>query len=245
MLNFATEIGMKGLGYISVQDDMALKGPIVKFLSDEKQNELINRLHLKKNDTLFFISDAPRFVDGLAGQIRAELGNRLELTDKDAFELCFITDFPMFGINEDSGATEFTHNPFSMPQGEMDALNSMNPLEIKAWQYDIVCNGVELSSGAVRNHRPDVMVKAFEIAGYTKEDVESKFSALFNAFHYGAPPHAGMAPGLDRIVMLLTGQDNIREVIAFPMNANAQDILLGAPGTVTEKQLREVHIKLR
>ena len=245
MLAFAEEIGMKGLGYISVLADMALKGPIVKFLSEEKQKEIISQLNLKENDTLFFICDVAKLVDKLAGQIRTELGVRLELIDKDAFEMCFIIDFPMYGRNEDTGAIEFTHNPFSMPQGEMQALNEMDPLDIKAYQYDIVCNGVELSSGAVRNHRPEIMIKAFEIAGYTKEDIESKFSALFNAFHYGAPPHAGMAPGVDRMVMLLTEQESIREVIAFPMNSNAQDLLLGAPGMVSEMQLRDVHIKIR
>lgn len=245
MLDFATEIGMKGLGYISVLKDMELKGPIVKFLSPEKQNELIKMLSLKENDTLFFISDVQKLVNKLAGQIRNELGKRLNIVDNSKFEMCFVTDFPMYGINEDTNAVEFTHNPFSMPQGEMEALETMDPLDIKAYQYDIVCNGVELSSGAVRNHRPDIMIKAFEIAGYTKEDIESKFSALFNAFHYGAPPHAGMAPGLDRMVMLLSEQENIREVVPFPMNGNAQDLLLGAPGTVTEKQLRDVHIKIR
>ncbi len=246
MLAFATdEIGMKGLGYISALAGMELKGPIVKFLSEEKQQELIKTLGMKENDTLFFICDVEKLADKLAGQIRAELGRRLELIRDDSFEFCFITDFPMYGISEGTGKPEFTHNPFSMPQGEMDALETLDPLDIKAYQYDIVCNGVELSSGAVRNHRPDIMLKAFELAGYTKEDIETKFSALFNAFHYGAPPHAGMAPGLDRIVMLLTGQDNIREVVAFPMNGNAQDLLLGAPGTVTEAQLREVHIKVR
>ena len=245
MLAFATgEIGMKGLGYISVLAGRELKGPIVKFLPDEKQRELIEMLGLQENDALFFICDMPGLVDGLAGQIRNELGKRLGLT-KDSFEFCFVTDYPMYGLNEDTGKTEFTHNPFSMPQGEMEALETLDPLAIKAYQYDIVCNGVELSSGAVRNHRPDIMQKAFAIAGYTKEDVEGRFSALFHAFQYGAPPHAGMAPGLDRIVMLLTGQENLREVIAFPMNGNAQDILMGAPGTVTEQQLREAHIKVR
>ena len=245
MLTYATEIGMKGLGYISVLKDMELKGPIVKFLSAEKQQELIVNLKLKEDDTLFFISDAPKLVSKMAGQIRQELGKRLDIINKDSYEFCYIIDFPMYAIGEESGAVEFTHNPFSMPQGEMEALKNMDPLDIKAYQYDIVCNGVELSSGAVRNHRPDVMVKAFEIAGYTIEDIERKFSSLFNAFHYGAPPHAGMAPGLDRIVMLLTDQESIREVVAFPMNANAQDLLLGAPGQVTETQLREVHIKIR
>ena len=246
MLAYATgEIGMKGLGYISVLDGMELKGPIVKFLSQEKQDELVARLNLTKNDTLFFICDAAKLVDKMAGQIRSELGKRLDIIDNESFQMCFITDFPMYGINEDTGAVEFTHNPFSMPQGGMDSLSSMDPLDIKAYQYDIVCNGVELSSGAVRNHRPDIMVKAFEIAGYSRDIIMNKFPALFNAFHYGVPPHAGMAPGLDRIVMLLTGQENIREVIAFPMNSNAQDLLLGAPGPVTEQQLREVHIRMR
>ena len=246
MLAFATdEAGMKGLGYISVTEGFGLKGPIVKFLREDKQRELIRRLSLKENDTLFFICDTPRLADRMAGQIRAELGRRLNLVDEGAFELCFITDYPMYGENEETGAVEFTHNPFSMPQGEMNALETLNPLEIKAWQYDIVCNGVELSSGAVRNHRPDIMLKAFEIAGYTQKDIEEKFSALFGAFQYGAPPHAGMAPGLDRIVMLLTGQDNIREVVAFPMNSAAQDLLMGAPGPVTEPQLRDAHIKVR
>ncbi|MCL1843598.1 MAG: aspartate--tRNA ligase [Defluviitaleaceae bacterium] len=245
MLDFATEIGMKGLGYISVLDGMELKGPIVKFLSAEKQQQMIQNLNLKENDTLFFISDVAKIVDGLAGQIRAELGARLSLIKNDSFEFCFITDFPMFEENDETGTIDFTHNPFSMPQGEMDALEKMNPLDIKAWQYDIVCNGVELSSGAVRNHLPDVMDKAFEIAGYSKADLEARFPALFNAFRYGAPPHAGMAPGFDRILMLLAEEESIREVVAFPMNANAQDLLMGAPGEVTEIQLREAHIKIR
>jgi len=245
MLEFATGIGMKGLGYISVLSGMELKGPIVKFLSDEKQKELMGKLSLKENDTLFFISDTPKLVDKLAGQIRSELGKRLGLIDESRYEFCFIVDFPMYGISEETGKIEFTHNPFSMPQGEMEALETMSPLDIKAYQYDIVCNGVELSSGAVRNHKPDIMVKAFEIAGYTKNDIETRFPALYNAFHYGAPPHAGMAPGIERIIMLLTGQESIREVVAFPMNSNAQDLMMGAPGPVTEQQLREVHIKLR
>jgi aspartyl-tRNA synthetase len=245
MLDFATGIGMKGLGYISVLEGMELKGPIVKFLSREKQQEMIKMLNLKENDTLFFICDVPKLVNTLAGQIRAELGRRLDLITNDSFEFCFITDFPMFDENEESGAVEFTHNPFSMPQGEMKALEEMSPLDIKAYQYDIVCNGVELSSGAVRNHLPDVMVKAFEIAGYSKEDLQNRFPALFNAFQYGAPPHAGMAPGFDRILMLLTEEESIREVIAFPMNANAQDLLMNAPSEITEIQLREAHIKIR
>jgi aspartyl-tRNA synthetase len=245
ILAFATEIGMKGLGYISVMEDGSLKGPIVKFLSAEKQDALKKNLNLKTNDTLFFIADAPAKVNNLAGQIRTELGRQLNLIDKDRFEFCFIVDFPMYGKNEETGAIEFTHNPFSMPQGGLEALETKQPLDILAWQYDIVCNGVELSSGAVRNHLPEVMVKAFEIAGYSHIDVENKFPALYNAFHYGAPPHAGMAPGIDRIVMLLAEEENIREVVAFPMNSSAQDLLMNAPCEVTEQQLREAHIKIR
>ncbi len=244
MLKFALEIGMKGLGYIEVLEDGSFKGPIDKFLSPEQRIELKEKLNLKTDDTLFFICDTPKHVNDFAGQIRTELANRLDLIDKDSFELCYITDFPMFEKDE-NGNLAFTHNPFSMPQGEMDALLNQDPLTIKAYQYDIVCNGVELSSGAVRNHRPDVMVKAFEMAGYSEDTVKDKFGALYNAFHYGAPPHAGMAPGVDRMIMLLQDEENIREVIAFPMNSNAQDMLLGAPNTVTEMQLRETHIKLR
>ena len=245
MLAFATGIGMKGLGYISVSEDHSLKGPIVKFLTEEKQNELRQKLSLKTSDTLFFIADTPKVVDGLAGQIRTELGTQLNLIDNDSFELCFIVDFPMYCRSEETGEIEFLHNPFSMPQGGLASLKAKDPLEILAWQYDIVCNGTELSSGAVRNHLPKVMEKAFEIAGYSKQDIEERFSALYKAFHYGAPPHAGMAPGLERILMLLTEEENIREVVAFPMNSAAQDLLLEAPNMVSEQQLRETHINLR
>lgn len=244
MLEYAMSIGMKGLGYLTVLDDGTFKGPIAKFLTDEKKAELTEMLSLKTDDTLFFICDRENVVSLLAGQIRTALGERMNIIEKDRFDMCFITDFPMYERNEE-GKLDFTHNPFSMPQGGMEALLNDDPLTIKAYQYDIVCNGVELSSGAVRNHRPDIMVKAFEMAGYTAEEVEKRFGALFHAFHYGAPPHAGMAPGVDRMIMLLKDEENIREVIAFPMNSNAQDMLLGAPGTVTEQQLREVHIKLR
>jgi aspartyl-tRNA synthetase len=244
MLKYALEIGMKGLGYIEVLEDGSYKGPIDKFLPDEKKEELRNIFNFQTDDTLFFICDTPKVVNELAGQIRTELANRLDLIDKDRFDFCYITDFPMYE-KDDDGNLAFTHNPFSMPQGEMDALLNEDPLKIKAYQYDIVCNGVELSSGAVRNHRPDVMVKAFEMAGYSEETVKEKFGALYNAFHYGAPPHAGMAPGVDRMIMLLKDEENIREVIAFPMNSNAQDMLLGAPNYVSEMQLRETHIKLR
>lgn len=244
MLKYALEIGMKGLGYIEVLEDGSYKGPIDKFLPDDKKQELREIFNFKTDDTLFFICDTPKVVNELAGQIRTELAKRLDLIDKDKFEFCYITDFPMYERDED-GQLIFTHNPFSMPQGEMDALLNQEPTEIKAYQYDIVCNGVELSSGAVRNHRPDVMVKAFEMAGYNEQTVKDKFGALYNAFHYGAPPHAGMAPGVDRMIMLLKDEENIREIIAFPMNSNAQDMLLGAPNYVTELQLRETHVKLR
>ena len=240
----ALSIGMKGLGYISVKDK-SYKGPIDKFFTDEQRKEIAELATLKEGDVLYFISDEKGLVDKYAGQIRTELGKRLDLIRKNRFEFCFITDFPMYEINEETGKIDFTHNPFSMPQGEMEALLTMDPLEIKAYQYDIVCNGVELSSGAVRNHRPDIMVKAFEIAGYKEEDVISKFGALYQAFQYGAPPHAGMAPGVDRIVMLLSEEESIREVIPFPLNSNAQNPLFNSPSEVDEKQLREVHIKIR
>lgn len=245
MLEFALKIGMKGLGYIKVDEEMKYQGPIDKFLSENDRIELAQMAGLKPGDVLFFISDTKEYATKFAGQIRTELAKRLELMDKNKFEMCYIVDFPMYEIDEKTGNTVFTHNPFSMPQGGLKSLLEQNPLDIIAYQYDIVCNGVELSSGAVRNHDRDIMIKAFEIAGYTEEELETKFKALFNAFKYGAPPHAGMAPGIDRILMLLTEEENIREVIAFPMNNNAQDLLTDAPCEVTESQLREVHIKLR
>ena len=216
-----------------------------KYLSDEQRAELIARAKLEKNSVVFFIADDPAFAPQLAGQIREELAVRLKLIDESRFALCFIVDFPMYEIDEETGNYAFTHNPFSMPQGGLEALETKAPEDVLAYQYDIVCNGVELSSGAVRNHDLAIMKKAFEIAGYTEEELESKFSALYTAFQYGAPPHAGMAPGIDRMLMLLTGEENIREVIAFPMNSNAQDVMMGAPNEVSEQQLREVHIKLR
>jgi aspartyl-tRNA synthetase (EC 6.1.1.12) len=243
-LKFALSIGMKGLGYITLNDGK-FKGPIEKFLSPEQKQEIIKLSGIKEGETLFFISDKPKTVDLYAGQIRTWLGENLNLIDKDAFEFCFIVDFPMYEYNPETDKIEFTHNPFSMPQGGLEALENKDPLDILAYQYDVVCNGVELSSGAVRNHSPQIMKKAFEIAGYSEEDLIQKFGALYTAFHYGAPPHAGMAPGIDRIVMLLAGEDTIRDVIAFPLNGNAQDLLMGAPSEVTEQQLREVHIKLR
>ena len=245
MLKFATEIGMKGLGYVKVNEDLSFSGPIDKFLSPEDRQELIRRAGLVPGCVLYFIADSRELAPRLAGQIRTEVANRLHLIDEDRFEFCFVVDFPMYELDEETGKVAFTHNPFSMPQGGLQALEEKDPLEILAYQYDIVCNGVELSSGAVRNHDLDIMVKAFAIAGYTEDDLINKFSSLYNAFKYGAPPHAGMAPGLDRMLMLLTGEQNIREVIAFPMNSAAQDLMLGSPCEVTEQQLREVHIKIR
>ena len=243
MLSFATSIGMGGLGYLEVQEDMSYKGPIDKFIPDDLKKELLNIADLKKDDTIFFIADNEALANSFAGQIRTELGKRLNLINEDVFSFCWIVDFPMYEL-DDSGKLAFCHNPFSMPQGGLEALNTKNPLEILAYQYDIVCNGVELSSGAVRNHNPEIMIKAFDIVGYSKEVIEHKFKALFNAFQYGAPPHAGIAPGLDRMLMLLTNSDTIRDVIAFPMNSKAQDLLMNAPGEVTKEQLQDVHIKI-
>ncbi|GHU67565.1 hypothetical protein AGMMS49983_18930 [Clostridia bacterium] len=245
MEKYALGIGMKGLGYVTVQDDGTFKGPIDKFLTGRQKTDLTARAELAADDALYFISDDADKVNGFAGLIRTEVAVRLGLIDQNRFALCFITDYPMYEYNEEAGKIDFTHNPFSMPQGEMEALLTKDPLDVLAYQYDIVCNGVELSSGAVRNHRPDVMVKAFEIAGYSESDVEQKFGALYSAFGYGAPPHAGMAPGVDRIVMLLAGEENIREIIAFPLNSNAQNLMLDAPSEVSEQQLRDVHIKIR
>lgn len=243
MLEYALSIGMGGLGYLEVQEDLSYKGPIDKFIPDNMKKELLQLASLDKGDTIFFIADSERRATELAGQIRTELGKRLNLIDNTLFQFCWITDFPMYELDE-HGHIAFCHNPFSMPQGGMEALNKQNPLEILAYQYDIVCNGIELSSGAVRNHDPEIMVKAFEIAGYTKQDIENRFSALFNAFAFGAPPHAGIAPGIDRMLMLLTDSESIRDVIAFPMNSKAEDLLMGAPGQVSKEQLRDVHIKL-
>lgn len=245
MEEFALSIGMKGLGYVKVREDLTFDGPIDKFLKKGDREKLIEINDSKAGDVIYFIADSKELAPKLAGQIRTEVAERLSLIDKSRFDLCFITDFPMYEHDEDTGAVIFTHNPFSMPQGGMEALLTKDPCDVLAYQYDIVCNGIELSSGAVRNHDLDIMVKAFEIAGYTEEDLQQKFSSLYRAFKYGAPPHAGMAPGIDRMLMLLTDEENIREVIAFPMNSNAQDVLLGAPNEVTEQQLREIHIKIR
>ena len=245
LLKFATSIGMGGLGYLEVMEDKSYKGPIEKFIPDDMKQEFAELTGLEVGDTIFFIADKEERANLFAGQLRNELGERLDLIEKNAFRFCFVNDFPMYEYNKDEKKMDFTHNPFSMPQGGLEALNTMNPEDILAYQYDIVCNGVELSSGAVRNHDLDIMVKAFEIAGYSEEDLKTKFGALYNAFQFGAPPHAGMAPGIDRMIMLLRNEDNIREVIAFPMNGNAQDLMCGAPGIVTETQLREAHIKVR
>lgn len=245
MNNYALEIGMKGLGYVKVTEDGEFNGPINKFIPEDKREDFINRTNLVPGSVVFFIADSAKSAPKFAGQIRTELAKRLDLIDKSRFEFCFIVDFPMYEQDEETGEIIFTHNPFSIPQGGLKALNEMNPLDILAYQYDLVCNGIELSSGAVRNHDPEIMLKAFEIAGYNEETIKEKFGALYNAFKFGAPPHAGMAPGVDRMIMLLTDEENIREIIAFPMNSNAQDVMLGSPNEVTEQQLREVHIKIR
>lgn len=243
MLQYAMSIGMGGLGYLEVQEDLSFKGPIDKFIPDDLKKELINLANLEKEDTIFFIADNEKRATELAGQIRIELGNRLNLIDENTFQFCWIIDFPMFEIDEHEKLA-FSHNPFSMPQGGLKALESENPLEILAYQYDIVCNGIELSSGAVRNHDINIMLKAFEMAGYTEEEIKTKFGALYTAFQFGAPPHAGIAPGIDRMLMLLTNSETIREVIAFPLNSRAQDLMMGAPGTVKKEQLKDIHIKL-
>ena len=245
LLSFATSLGMGGLGYLEVAEDMSYKGPIDKFIPEEMKGELAEMAGLSAGDTIFFIADKEDKANYYAGHIRTELGEKLDLIEKDAYRFCYVNDFPMFELDPETKQIGFTHNPFSIPQGGLEALNTMDPLEILAYQYDIVCNGVELSSGAVRNHDIEIMKKAFAIAGYDEETLKTKFGALYQAFQFGAPPHAGMAPGVDRMIMLLRNEDNIREVIAFPMNGNAQDLMCGAPGEVTEQQLREVHIKVR
>lgn len=245
LLKFAQSIGMGGLGYLEVMEDKSYKGPIDKFIPDDMKEEIRETAGLEVGDTIFFIADNEKNAALYAGQIRTALGERLDLIEKNSFKFCYINDFPMYEYDKETKKMEFTHNPFSMPQDGLEALETMDPEEILAYQYDIVCNGVELSSGAVRNHDMKIMVKAFEIAGYTEEDLKEKFGALYNAFQFGAPPHAGMAPGVDRMIMLLRDEENIREVIPFPMNGNAQDLMCGAPGEVTEQQLREVHIKVR
>ena len=245
LLKFATELGMGGLGYLEVLEDKSYKGPIDKFIPDGMKEEFRTLAGLEVGDTIFFMADKEERAAYYAGQIRNELGEKLGLIEQNAYRFCYINDFPMFEKDPETKQIGFTHNPFSMPQGGLEALNTMDPLDILAYQYDIVCNGIELSSGAVRNHDMQIMVKAFEIAGYDEEVLKAKFGALYNAFQFGAPPHAGMAPGVDRMIMLLRNEENIREVIPFPMSGTAQDFMCGAPNEVTEQQLREVHIKVR
>ena len=244
LVEHAKGLGSKGLAYL-IWDGDAVKGPIQKFLKPEELAELAKMGKAQDGDVIFFLCDEPEKAAKMGGDIRVKLGRDLELIDKNVFKFCWIVDFPMFEKDPETGAVIFSHNPFSMPQGGMDALLNKDPLDILAYQYDVVCNGIELSSGAIRNHLPEIMYKAFEIAGYGPSVVEEKFSCLLNAFKYGAPPHGGIAPGVDRMVMLLADADNIREVIAFPMNQKAQDLMMNAPSEVTEKQLRELHIKIR
>ena len=246
LVDYAKSIDMPGIGYISVMEDGSLKGPIDKFLTEEDRKALFDLAQLKVGSVLFFIADKrEKVVCKNAGLIRDELGRRLDLMDHNKFEFCFVTDMPMYEISETTGKLDFMHNPFSMPRGGEQALDTTDPLEIYADQFDVVCNGVELVSGAVRNNRPELLVKAFKLAGYTEEDVKKKFNALYNAFGYGCPPHAGMALGIDRSIMMITEDKNIRETVAFPLNQNGEDVLTGTPNEVTELQLRETHIKLR
>ena len=245
LLKFAQDIGMGGLGYLEVAEDLSYKGPIDKFIPDDLKGEIRELAGLESGDTIFFIADKEERANLYAGQIRTELGVRLDLLEKNAYRFCYINDFPMYELDEETKQIGFTHNPFSMPQGGLKALKEEDPLTILAYQYDIVCNGVELSSGAVRNHDMEIMVEAFKIAGYDEEVLQNKFGALYQAFQFGAPPHAGMAPGVDRMIMLLRNEENIREIIAFPMSGSGQDLMCNAPNEVTELQLREVHIKVR
>jgi aspartyl-tRNA synthetase len=240
---WAREQGAPGLGYV-VRGDGGAKGPLARFLDGDRMGRLVTATGAREGDAVFFVCDKKAAAEKFAGRVRARLGEALGLIEANAFRFCWVTDFPMYELNEDTKKIEFSHNPFSMPQGGLEALERDDPLAIKAYQYDIVCNGVELSSGAIRNHRPDLMFKAFAIAGYTREDVEARFGGMLNAFRYGAPPHGGSAPGIDRIVMLLAGETNIREVIAFPMNQQAQDLLMGAPAPVAPERLKELHLKL-
>lgn len=244
MEDYAKEIGLSGLAYLKVTEENALKGSLDKYLTDKERSKLFTSLELKPNDTLFIISDKKK-CEKYAGLLRTKLGEELDLIDKDRYEFCIVNDFPFYEWNEEDNKWDFGHNPFSMPQGGLDALNN-EPIEsILAYQYDFVCNGCEMASGAVRNHSIEIMKKAFELAGYDEEVVKTKFKSLYTAFQYGAPPHAGMAPGIDRIIMLLTGEENLREVQIFPPNVSGQDLLMGGPTEVTETQLRETHLKIR
>lgn len=245
MEEYVKSIGGKGLSYVKVNDDMSFKSSIDKFLDDDLRKELIERCNLKAGSALFVLADSKNKINKLAGNLRIKLGEELDLIDKTKYEFCIVNDFPMFEYNEEENTWDFGHNPFSMPQGGLDVLREDNLENVLAYQYDFVCNGYEMASGAVRNHSIDIMKKAFELAGYTEEDVESKFKSLYTAFQYGAPPHAGMAPGIDRILMLLKDEENIREMVAFPLASNGADAMMGCPNEVFEKQLRETHIKIR
>ena len=238
------EVGAKGLAWTKFEKDGTITGGIAKFITEEIKERLVSEYGVEKNSALFFIADNLEKAQKIAGLIRIELGKRLDLLEKDVYRFCFIVDFPMYELS-DEGTIDFSHNPFSMPQGGLKDLETKNPLDILAYQYDLVCNGYEMASGAVRNHSPEIMVKAFEIAGYKEEDVKNRFGALYNAFQYGTPPHAGAAPGVDRMVMLIANSQNIREIIAFPKNKRARDLLMRAPSTVSEEQLKDVHIQLR
>ena len=237
------EFGAKGLAWVKLDNQNNLNGGISKFITEEQKEEIKKIAQIETNSAMFFIADEFEIAQKIAGGVRIELGKRLDLLQKDVFKFCLIVDFPMYELS-DEGKIDFNHNPFSMPQGGIEALENKNPLDILAYQYDLVCNGYEMASGAVRNHDPELMVKAFEIAGYTRKDVEERFGALFNAFQYGTPPHAGAAPGLDRMIMLIAGEENLRQVIAFPKNKKARDLLMRAPSKVDENQLKDVHIKL-
>ena len=245
MGEFATteEVGAKGLAWTKFEQSGEVTGGIAKFITSDIKEKLEKEYDVKPNSSIFFIADEFEKAQKIAGLVRIELGKRLDLLEKDVYRFCFIVDFPMYELS-DEGTIDFSHNPFSMPQGGLDALENKDPLEILAYQYDLVCNGYEMASGAVRNHNPEIMVKAFEIAGYTEEEVKNRFGALYNAFQYGTPPHAGAAPGLDRMVMLIANSQNIREIIAFPKNKKARDLLMRAPSQVSEQQLKDVHIKL-
>jgi aspartyl-tRNA synthetase len=242
MVEFAQSVGSQGLAYL-VWNDNAVKGPIAKFLDESKMAQLKAELKMDNGDVAFFVCNDVKRANKIAGEIRTKLGTDLNLVEKDIYRFCWITDFPMYEWNEEHKRIDFSHNPFSMPQGSMDALVNKDPLDILAYQYDIVCNGIELSSGAIRNHLPEVMYKAFEIAGYDKSVVDEKFAGMINAFRFGAPPHGGIAPGVDRMVMILADEPNIREVVAFPMNQKAQDLMMKAPAEVMDHQLKELHLK--
>ncbi len=245
MEEYMKSVGAVGLSYIKVNEDMTFKSSIDKFLDDSLRQELIEKCHLVPDSALFVLADSKNKINKLAGLLRIKLGSELDLIDKNKYEFCIVNDFPMYEYNEEDGKFDFGHNPFSMPQGGLEALKEDNLENVLAYQYDFVCNGYEMASGAVRNHDIKIMKRAFELAGYTEEDVETKFRSLYTAFQYGAPPHAGMAPGIDRILMLLKDEENIREMVAFPLGANGADAMMGCPGEVFEKQLRETHIKVR